>query len=170
VIFVGTWAWLALAYARDPYHAAAAQQHQLFRQQRRRYVTSDFVLTEFISALFRAPPFGPARHFTDNLFQSVQGGRLRLEFVTSAQFHRAYALRLRYHDKPDISLVDFTSTVVMQDLGIADVFTGDAHFLQVNLGFRLHPQSGTARWRRLGGPAVSSTSPATTPTSTACRG
>ena len=35
----------------------------------------------------------------------------------------------RYDDKPDISFVDFTSMVLMQDLGIVDVFTGDAHFL-----------------------------------------
>jgi len=40
---------------------------------------------------------------------------------------------------PDISFVDFTSMVVLRDLGIQDVFTGDAHFQQVNLGFRLHP-------------------------------
>jgi hypothetical protein len=29
--------------------------------------------------------------------------------------------------------------IVMQDLGIVDVFTGDDHFRQVNLGFQLHP-------------------------------
>jgi predicted nucleic acid-binding protein len=45
----------------------------------------------------------------------------------------------QYHDKPDISFVDFTSMVVMQDLGIVDVFTGDKHFKQVGLGFRLAP-------------------------------
>ena len=59
--------------------------------------------------------------------------------VSSDQFRRAWDLRQRYDDKPDISFVDFTSMVVMQDLGITDVFTGDAHFQQVNLGFRLHP-------------------------------
>jgi uncharacterized protein len=48
-------------------------------------------------------------------------------------------MRQKYHDKPDISFVDFTSMVVTQDLGITDVFTGDAHFQQVNLGFRLYP-------------------------------
>ncbi|MHB1423236.1 MAG: type II toxin-antitoxin system VapC family toxin [Gemmataceae bacterium] len=139
MIFVDTWAWLALAYARDPYHAAAVQQHRIFRQQRRRYVTSNFVVSELITALFGSVPFGPARHFTNNLFQSVQANRLRLEHVSPDQFRRAYDLRLRFHDKPDISFVDLTSMVVMQDLSIADIFTGDAHFHQVNLGFRLHP-------------------------------
>jgi len=28
---------------------------------------------------------------------------------------------------------------VMEDLGIDDIFQGDAHFQQVNLNFRLHP-------------------------------
>jgi predicted nucleic acid-binding protein len=48
-------------------------------------------------------------------------------------------MRQKYADKPDISFVDFTSMVVMQDLGITDVFSGDQHFEQVNLGLRLVP-------------------------------
>jgi predicted nucleic acid-binding protein len=55
------------------------------------------------------------------------------------QFRRAWQHRQKYHDKPDISFVDFTSMAVMQDLGISDIFTGDAHFTHVNLGFRLYP-------------------------------
>jgi predicted nucleic acid-binding protein len=38
-----------------------------------------------------------------------------------------------------IVFVDFTSMVVMQDLAITDVFTGDAHFQHVGLGFRVVP-------------------------------
>jgi predicted nucleic acid-binding protein len=139
MIFVDTWAWLALAYAKDPYHAAAAGQHQQFRIQKRRYVTTDFVLSELMTALFGVLPFGPAKHFMDNLFQAVASGRHRLVFVTPAQFEKAYQLRSTYQDKPAISFVDFTSMVVMQELGITDVFTGDAHFRQVNLGFQLFP-------------------------------
>jgi predicted nucleic acid-binding protein len=141
MIFVDTWAWLALAYAKDPYHAAASRQHQFFRQQKRRYVTTDYVLTELISSLFGAVPFGMARHFMTNLFQSIESGRHRLELVTPDRFRRAYDLRLRYHDKSDISFVDFTSMVVMQDLRLTEIFTGDAHFQQVNLGF--HPIPGS---------------------------
>ena len=139
MIFVDTWAWLAIAYAKDPYHAIAAQQHHQFRRQKRRYVTSDYVLTEFISTLFGVLPFGTARQFMANLFQAFQSGRHLMVFVTPTQFQRAYDLRLRYHDKPDISFVDLTSMIVMEDLGITDIFTGDAHFQQVNLGFRLFP-------------------------------
>ena len=60
-------------------------------------------------------------------------------FLSPEQFQKAYQLRLKYHDKPTISFVDLTSMVVMQDLAITDVFTGDAHFEQVGLGFRVVP-------------------------------
>ncbi len=45
-------------------------------------------------------------------------------------------LALAYKKDP---FVDFTSMVVMQDLRITEVFTGDAHFQQVGLGFSLLP-------------------------------
>jgi len=139
VIFVDTWAWLAIAYAKDPFHQMAAKQHRQFRHQKRQYATTDYVLNELISTLFGVVPFGLARQFMDGLFAAAQTGRHRVVFVSREQFHRAYDLRLRYHDKPAISFVDFTSMVVMQDLGLSEVFTGDAHFAHVGLGFRLVP-------------------------------
>ena len=51
-------------------------------------------------------------------------------------------MRLRYRDKPDISFTDFTSFVVMRELGLRDVLTADAHFAQAHLGFRRLPESG----------------------------
>jgi uncharacterized protein len=138
-VFVDTWAWLALAYAKDPYHAAAERQHREFRRQKLRYVTTNHVLAEFLSALFRVVPFAGARQFADGLFESFEEGRHQRVFLSPEQFQRAYQLRLTYHDKPDISFVDLTSMVVMQDLAITDVFTGDAHFEQVGLGFRVLP-------------------------------
>jgi predicted nucleic acid-binding protein len=139
MIFVDSWAWLALAYKKDPYHAIATRQHQAFQAQGHRYVTTDFVLSELMTLLFGVTPFGKAERFVQDLLRSAQTGRYRLEFVTPDQFYQAWALRRRYHDKPDISFVDLTSMVVMQDLAITNIFTGDAHFRQVNLGFRLFP-------------------------------
>jgi len=92
-----------------------------------------------MTPLFGVLNFGKAQQFMLTLFQLVRSGRYQLLFVTPDQFERAWQLRQKYHDKPDISFVDFTSMVVMRDLGIQDVFTADAHFQQVNLGFRLHP-------------------------------
>ena len=69
----------------------------------------------------------------------VDAGDYLLVHVSPAQFRNAWQLRQKYNDKPDISFVDFTSMVVMQDLQITDVFSGDSHFRQVNLGFQLHP-------------------------------
>lgn len=139
MIFVDTWAWLALARRRDPYHGIAAQTHRTLRRQRRRYITTDNVLTETISPLFSVLPFAQAEQYMLGLFQAIQIGRYQLEHITPDRFDRAWQMRRKYHDKPDVSFVDFTSMVVMLDLGITDVFTGDDHFRQVNLGFNLVP-------------------------------
>ncbi|MGD9857585.1 MAG: type II toxin-antitoxin system VapC family toxin [Planctomycetaceae bacterium] len=139
MIFVDTWAWIALADHNDQFHAAARTQHQENLKQRQRYVTSDFVLTEFINYLYSAAPAAQAQAVVDSTFAKVDGGLIELVHVSAAQFRRAWALRRKYGDKPDISFIDFTSMVVMQDLGITHVFTGDAHFQQVGLGFQLVP-------------------------------
>jgi uncharacterized protein len=139
MILVDTWAWLALAVKRDQFHAVAKAAHQRFRPANRKYVTTDYILSELISRLYRAGPATTAQGYVRALLAKADAGDYLLVHVSSDQFRRAWQLRQRYHDKLDISFVDFTSMVVMQDLGITDVFTGDAHFQQVNLGFRLHP-------------------------------
>ncbi len=139
MIFVDTWAWLALASRRDPYHNDAVEQHGQFHREKRRYLTTDFVLNEVITALFSRTPFEEARRFVDGLIGIFDSGRYELHFVSPRQFREAYHLRLKFQDKPDISFVDLTSMVVMQDRGIEEVFTGDAHFRQVGMGFRLFP-------------------------------
>ena len=139
MIFIDTWAWLALAYSKDPYHATASRQHAMFAAQSRLYVTTDYVLVESFSSMFGLLDFTKAKAFADQMLASFRSGAQRLVHVSPDQFRRAYDLRVRLHDKPDISFVDLTSMVVMEDLGIIDVFTGDAHFQKVNMGFRLHP-------------------------------
>jgi predicted nucleic acid-binding protein len=139
MIFVDTWAWIALTDKTDQYHAAAREQHQKHLAALRRYVTSDYVLTEFINYLYSSVPSDQAQTVVESLFQQSQAGSIELIHVSADQFNRAWQLRKKYHDKPAISLIDFTSFIVMRDLGITDVFSGDAHFLQVGLGFRLLP-------------------------------
>ena len=82
-----------------------------------------------------------AAAFINSLLQAVGMGLHRLIHIPPDQFHAAWDMRQKYADKLDVSFVDFTSMVVMRDLGLVDVFTGDRHFAQVGLGFRLWPES-----------------------------
>ena len=137
MIFVDTWAWIGLAVRKDQYHAEIQAQHDQFRKARTKYVTTDHVLAELITYLYNIGPATTAEAFVNSVLGAMDAGTYRLVQLSREQFRRAWLLRVKYRDKPDISFVDFTSMIVMQDLAITDVFTGDAHFEQVGLGFRL---------------------------------
>jgi predicted nucleic acid-binding protein len=139
MIFIDAWAWFALAYKKVPCHSVVVRQHRIFHRQNRGYITSNEVMSEFITSLFRAVPFDKARLCVHNLLQLCRLGRYQLIFATPDQFDRAWDLRQRFHDKSDISFVDPTSMVVMQDLDIARILSGDAHILQVGMRFQPRP-------------------------------
>lgn len=54
MIFVDTWAWVALADTSDSYHRKAKATHRKLMKARRRYLTSDDVLGETITYLYDA--------------------------------------------------------------------------------------------------------------------
>ena len=140
MIFVDTWAWIGLAVKKDQYHAVVQAQHEQFCKTGRRYVTTDHVLTELITYLYSVGPAITAESFVSSLLAAIDANTYQLVHLSHEQFRRAWLLRVKCRDRPDIGFVDFTSMVVMQDLGINDVFTGDSHFEHVGLGFRLWPQ------------------------------
>jgi len=139
MIFVDSWAWIALADRSDPYHRKAKAEHARLSRAKQRYVTSDYVLGETITYLYDAIGAAKAQSFISAVIAAADAGTYQLVHVSPQQFREAWQLRQKYHDKPDISFVDLTSMVVMQELGIHDVFTGDDHFRRVNLGFQLRP-------------------------------
>jgi predicted nucleic acid-binding protein len=97
------------------------------------------VLAESIGLLFRSTDFQRASNYFRGVLEFFALDQNLLVHINSNHFDRAWQLRLKYDDKPDISFVDFTSMVVMQEHGIDTVVTGDRHFEQVNLSFRLVP-------------------------------
>jgi len=126
MIFVDSWAWIALADKDDPYHRKAKAQHKKLTRARHQYVTTDYVLSETITYLYDALRPAQAQGFINTVLAAIDAGAYVLVHLSSDQFRAAWRLRQKYQDKPDISFVDFTSMVVMQDLNIADVFTGPA--------------------------------------------
>ncbi len=97
------------------------------------WVTTDYVPDETITRLFASS--AEARRFLEGIFEASRRGLVDIEHVTPERFSRAWRLRLRYHDKPRISFTDFTSFVVMRELGLRRVLTGDARFEHVGMGF-----------------------------------
>jgi uncharacterized protein len=98
-IFIDTWGWLALGHRRDNYHQFVKQLYYKLKQQKNLIYTSDYVLDELISLLFRRENFEEAKTFIDGIIQSAELGNLQLENVTTERFKLAYELRKKLNDK-----------------------------------------------------------------------
>lgn len=110
-----------------------------FRFQQGLAYTSDYVLDETITLLFRRLPFTTARESLENIKQAITERYLVLERITPEQFDLAIQLRLKFQDKPRISFTDFVSMVVMRERDIAPVLTEDNHFTQVGMALQKVP-------------------------------
>jgi predicted nucleic acid-binding protein len=124
---------------REPRHVEVKALYQDFRQRGGIAYTSDYVLDETITMIFKRTPFTIAQEFLEELDGAMARGYIRLERITPERFEKAKQLRLKYTDKPKISFTDFTSMVVMSELGITEVLTEDDHFIQVGMGFNKVP-------------------------------
>lgn len=131
-LFVDTWGWVAVADRRDPGHTTATE---IFRTARRvgGIVTSNFVLNETFTLLFKRRPFDDAWRFTVSVVQSPY---IEVQEVTRPRFFKAIELRRKFADKPNISFTDLSTVAIMLELGITDILTADRHFTLVGLGFR----------------------------------
>jgi predicted nucleic acid-binding protein len=138
-IFIDTWGWLSLRDRTESRHAEVRAYTDDLLEQRAQLVTTDYVLDETITLLVRRLPFDNAMEGYDQIRQAKDAGFLDVKWITPDRFDRAMDLRQRYDDKPDISFTDLSSMAVMQEVGLRDVLTGDAHFEHVGLGFRLRP-------------------------------
>jgi uncharacterized protein len=135
-LLIDTWGWLVLEDSKDPSHQAASRTYAEAARMSGDVFTTNFVLDETISLLFRRRPFEEVARFMRGLLTSPSVG---IEEITPARFRKAFDLRLMFRDKPDISFTDLTTMVVAQDLKVTDILTGDRHFIQAGLGFRLLP-------------------------------
>lgn len=132
-VLIDTWGWLALGHRRDPRHQEIKVFYQHLREEGARLYTTDYVLDEVITLLFRRESFEEAVGFMEGIFQASQEGRLAIERVTSERFTSAWELRKRFQDKPKISFTDLTSMVIMRDRNIKKVLTDDDHFTYVGM-------------------------------------
>jgi predicted nucleic acid-binding protein len=138
-IFIDTWGWLTLQNKRESRHQEVKTFYNDFRQRKGIAYTSDYVLDETITLLFRRLPFSTAKEFLDDIDQAVKEKYIHLERVTPERFETAKELRIKFQDKARISFTDFASMVIMNECGITEILTEDDHFTQVGMGFRKVP-------------------------------
>jgi uncharacterized protein len=135
-LFVDTWGWLALEDKKELRHRATAACYEERSKAAGRIMTSNFVLAETFTLLFRRRPFDEAWRFANAL---VGSPFIAVEPVTDARFRKTLELRRKLSDKPKISFTDLSSMVIMSEMRLTDVLSGDKHFEQVGLGFRIFP-------------------------------
>ncbi len=139
-MFVDSWGWLALEDKKDSRHSEAERYYRQRAVAPGRIITSDYVLDETITLLFRRRPFAEGWRYLEGIFQSVDRGFTVIERVTEKRFRRAVELRRRFSDKRRISFTDLCSMAMMHELGVSEVLTADADFRQVGLGFQTFPE------------------------------
>lgn len=125
-VFVDAVYWIAMAIPRDPWRAAAEEAERKLGPAK--LVTSDEVLTEFLTALSRG---GPRVRLT--AVNSVRALMTEPEVRVVPQTAESFRAALhRYEARPDkaYSLQDCASMNVMEAHGIDAILTNDRHFEQ----------------------------------------
>ncbi len=138
-IFIDTWGWINLFNRRERHHQQVSQFYQKLRKTAAGIITTDYVLDEVYTMLFKRVPFATAKSALETISQAVEDDYVSVEWISPERFALSQDLRLTLDDKPDISFTDLTSMVVMRELGLTEIVTGDGHFTHVGMGFVLQP-------------------------------
>ena len=139
-VFVDTWGWITLFNRQERQYEQVSSLYKTIGCVPGSLVTTDYVLDEVWTMLFKRVPFSLARNALEATNSAVTGGYILLERISPERFEAAQRLRLTLDDKPGISFTDLSSMIVMRELGITEIITGDAHFTHVGMGFVLLPR------------------------------
>ncbi len=134
-IFIDTWGWVVLGQKSDQYHAEVKNIYEQIIADKTIIHTSDYVLDELMTILFKREAFEQVIRFMNAIFISIDRGQIKLHSVTYTTFFKAWELRKSLDDKPLISFTDLTSMIIMKEQNIQYVLTQDKHFIQVGMNF-----------------------------------
>lgn len=138
-LFIDTWGWLQVLSSRESRHEEVVRYLDSFLRQDGQAYTTDYVLDETLTLLFGRLSFQRAYSQYEVIAEAREESFLEVEWIGRDRFEAAVQLRQKYDDKPSISFTDLTSMVVMDEVGLRDVLTGDDHFRHVGMGFQPRP-------------------------------
>jgi predicted nucleic acid-binding protein len=127
-LFVDTSGWASLFVATQTYYPQAEQYFRLSVQNQHRIYTTNYVITELVALLN-----SPLRVSRSRIFEIVDAIKtvtyIEVVHIDNVTDTLAWTLCKSRLDKA-WSLVDCSSFVVMQQLGIQKALTTDQHFEQ----------------------------------------
>ena len=136
-IFVDTSARDAIEDSGDRYHTAALRFKEELAQQRARLYVTNFVLDECYTLLLYNVGYARTVAFKRAIDLMQAGGILVVVHISEALEQAAWAVFERFNQDKEWSFTDCTTKVVMENLGISQVFAFDHHFDQ--MGFLRRP-------------------------------
>jgi uncharacterized protein len=132
-MFVDTAGWMSMADAKDPLHRGSLEARDGWLEQGGILITSDHILDESLTLIRMHLGIDLAEKWWMMISESP---RCKVEWITPERAEKAVRWFFTWRDQ-SFSFTDCTSFVVMRELGIEDVLTGDKHFIAA--GFRIHP-------------------------------
>jgi predicted nucleic acid-binding protein len=137
MIFVDTGAWVALEDKRDSQHAAAIKLKQDLLLTQTRLITSNFILDETLTLLLLDVGYMHTVRFKRLLDGLIRNNAVALFHITPDLETEAWGVFVRFNRDKRWSFTDCTSKVLLERLGVIEVFSFDHHFEQ--MGFVRKP-------------------------------
>mgnify|MGYP002403208047 CR=1 FL=1 len=135
-LFIDTSGWGYLIDRHDPTHRSVVVVYQRAIVQKRKIVTTNYIITELV-ALLESRHHTPRRQIFTFIDQLKQDPLVDIVHITRTIDDEAWDLLKKRADK-SWSLVDGASFVVMRRLGLTEALTTDHHFTQA--GFARLPE------------------------------
>ncbi|WP_434687674.1 type II toxin-antitoxin system VapC family toxin [Pseudanabaena minima] len=130
-LFIDTSGWASLFISTQTYYPQAEQYFRLALQQQKKIYTTNYVITELVALLN-----SPLKISRSRIFEIVDAIKIvtyvDVIHIDNETDDLAWQLCKGRIDKA-WSLVDCSSFVVMQQLGIQEALTTDQHFEQAGL-------------------------------------
>jgi len=132
-LFVDTAGWMAMADANDPLHESSRSARDRWMEKEGALTVSNYVLDETLTLIRMRLGLAAAKRWWDQVADSP---RCNIEWITPVRAEKAIRWFFRWNDQA-FSFTDFTSFVLMKELGIEKSLTADRHF--TTAGFDILP-------------------------------
>lgn len=132
MIFVDTGAWVALEDVKDSHHETALQFKRELLRERTRLITTSYVLDESYTLLLLDVGYLKTVRFKHAIDEMIRLKLVVAFHVTPDIEVEAWKVFERFNQDKQWSFTDCTSKVMMERLGLVEVFTFDHHFDQMN--------------------------------------